>query len=85
MDVVRAQVAKTLEHHLRPDGSVYHVYKFDPATGDGAGGDTYQGLCARKLMVARSGLGDHGSRDPCGDDRAIRTTRRPANALPTIS
>jgi unsaturated chondroitin disaccharide hydrolase len=44
MEVVRAQVAKTLEHHLRPDGSVYHVYKFDPATGEGAGGDTYQGL-----------------------------------------
>jgi unsaturated chondroitin disaccharide hydrolase len=44
MDVVRAQVAKTLEHHLRSDGSVYHVYKFDPATGEGTGGDTYQGL-----------------------------------------
>ena len=44
MDVVRAQVVKTLEHHLRPDGSVYHVFKFDPATGKGTGGDTYQGL-----------------------------------------
>ena len=44
MDVVHAQVAKTLEHHLRPDGSFYHVYKFDPETGKGVGGSTYQGL-----------------------------------------
>ena len=44
MNVVEAQVAKTLAHHLRDDGSVYHVYKFDPMTGAGLGGDTYQGL-----------------------------------------
>ncbi len=43
MDVVYGQVAKTLEHHFRPDGSVYHVYKFDPTSGIGLGGDTYQG------------------------------------------
>jgi unsaturated chondroitin disaccharide hydrolase len=44
MDVVHAQVKKTLEHHFRPEGSVYHVYKFDPETGAPLGGDTYQGL-----------------------------------------
>lgn len=46
MNVVRAQVNKTLEYHLRKDGSFYHVYKFDPETGRGEGGDTYQGLSA---------------------------------------
>jgi unsaturated chondroitin disaccharide hydrolase len=44
MDVAYAQIGKTLEHHFRPDGSVYHVYKFDPQTGEPLGGDTYQGL-----------------------------------------
>lgn len=43
-DIVEAQVAKTLENHLRPDGTVYHVFKFDPATGAAVGGDTYQGF-----------------------------------------
>ncbi len=43
LDVVRGQVATTLRHHLRADGSVYHVYRFDPATGAALGGATYQG------------------------------------------
>jgi unsaturated chondroitin disaccharide hydrolase len=43
-DVAHAHVDKTLAHHFRPDGSVYHVYKFDPETGEPLGGDTYQGL-----------------------------------------
>lgn len=46
LDVVRAQVATTLGHHLRADGSVCHVYRFDPATGTALGGATYQGLAA---------------------------------------
>jgi len=44
IEIARGQVAKTLAHHQRPDGSFYHVYRFDPATGAGLGGDTYQGL-----------------------------------------
>jgi unsaturated chondroitin disaccharide hydrolase len=44
MKVMEAQVAKTLAHHLRDNGSVYHVYKFDAITGAALGGDTYQGL-----------------------------------------
>lgn len=46
LDVVHGQVATTLGHHLRADGSVYHVYRFDPATGAALGGATYQGLDA---------------------------------------
>jgi len=44
MDIVDAHVARTLDHHFRPDGSVYHVYKFEASTGAALGGDTYQGL-----------------------------------------
>jgi unsaturated chondroitin disaccharide hydrolase len=32
-----------LAHHFRADGSTFHVYRFDPETGDPIGGDTYQG------------------------------------------
>jgi unsaturated chondroitin disaccharide hydrolase len=44
LEVARAHAATTLAHHVRDDGSVFHVYRFDPATGAGLGGDTYQGL-----------------------------------------
>ena len=43
-EVALAHADTALRHHLRPDGSVYHVYHFDPATGQPREGDTYQGL-----------------------------------------
>ena len=43
MDVVRTHTATALANHVRPNGSVYHVYKFDPDTGKPLAGDTYQG------------------------------------------
>lgn len=43
LDVVRTHTATALANHLRPNGSVYHVFKFDPDTGAPLGGDTYQG------------------------------------------
>lgn len=46
MEVVRRHAATALQHHLRADGSVFHVYRFDPASGTPLGGDTYQGLAA---------------------------------------
>ncbi|HZO97015.1 MAG TPA: glycoside hydrolase family 88 protein [Gaiellaceae bacterium] len=33
----------SLAHHLRRDGSTFHVYRFDPQTGVPIRGDTYQG------------------------------------------
>jgi len=42
--VVEAHTAKTLAHHIRDDGSVFHVFKFDPESGRPCHGDTYQGL-----------------------------------------
>jgi unsaturated chondroitin disaccharide hydrolase len=43
MEVVRTHTATSLANHLRPNGSVYHVFKFDPDSGAPQGGDTYQG------------------------------------------
>lgn len=44
MEVVRRHTEVALRYHLREDGSVFHVYKFDPATGTPQRGATYQGL-----------------------------------------
>jgi unsaturated chondroitin disaccharide hydrolase len=43
-DVARSHAATSLGHQLRADGSVFHVFHFDPATGQPVRGDTYQGL-----------------------------------------
>jgi len=44
LEVVHRHAATTLRHHLRPDGSVFHVFRFDEHSGDPLRGDTYQGL-----------------------------------------
>ncbi|GAB5097738.1 glycoside hydrolase family 88 protein [Caballeronia sp. HLA56] len=46
LDVVHRHARTSLANHLRLDGSVYHVYRFDPVDGTPLGGDTYQGLDA---------------------------------------
>jgi unsaturated chondroitin disaccharide hydrolase len=51
----------SVAHHLRPDGSAYHVYRFDPESGRPLHGDTYQGLgpesrWSRGLAWAIAGL-----------------------------
>lgn len=43
LQVVETHAAKALAHHLRADGSVFHVYHFSPQ-GQPVRGDTYQGL-----------------------------------------
>jgi unsaturated chondroitin disaccharide hydrolase len=45
-EIALAHADTALRYHQRPDGSVYHVYRFDPETGQPRGGDTYQGLHA---------------------------------------
>lgn len=50
-EVALAHADTALRYHLRPDGSVYHVYHFDPATGQPRGGDTYQGLHAESCWA----------------------------------
>lgn len=56
-------------HHLRADGSAYHVYRFDPDTGAPLRGDTYQGMgpesrWSRGLGWAIAGLTMLGSAVP---------------------
>ncbi len=43
LDVAHRHAATSLRHLLRPNGSVYHMFRFDPASGAPLGGDTYQG------------------------------------------
>ena len=42
-EVALAHGRTSLTHHLRSDGSTFHVYRFDPKTGRPLGGATYQG------------------------------------------
>ena len=42
-EVARAHAETSARYYLRPDGSTYHTYTFDPETGRGLGGGTYQG------------------------------------------
>jgi len=41
--VVRGHTEKTIRHVMRADGSVYHMFRFSPETGEPIAGDTYQG------------------------------------------
>lgn len=94
LDVVRAQVATTLGHHLRADGSVYHVYRFDPATGAALGGATYQGLAADSawsrgqawaitgLAILAGMLGDDGYRTASARVADYFVEHLPADGVP---
>lgn len=67
LDVVRRHTATALANHLRPDGSVYHVFNFNPDDGTPLRGDTYQGKAAESAWArgqawALTGLALLGSR-----------------------
>jgi unsaturated chondroitin disaccharide hydrolase len=42
-EIARAHAATSARYYLRPDGSTYHIFAFDPDTGAGMEGGTYQG------------------------------------------
>ncbi len=42
-EIARTHAATSARYYLRPDGSTYHIYTFDPETGTGVEGGTYQG------------------------------------------
>ncbi len=42
-EIARAHAETSARYYLRPDGSTYHTYAFDPESGDGIAGGTYQG------------------------------------------
>lgn len=71
----------SVAHHMRPDGSAYHVYRFDPESGAPLRGDTYQGLApesrwSRGLGWAIAGLTLLGGGVP--DAAYLRAARKAA-------
>lgn len=42
-EVARAHAETSSRSYLRADGSTFHTFEFDPETGQGVGGGTYQG------------------------------------------
>lgn len=42
-EVAHAHAETSARYYLRPDGSTYHTFAFDPETGQGISGGTYQG------------------------------------------
>jgi unsaturated chondroitin disaccharide hydrolase len=94
MEVVRRQVDTSLKHHLRADGSVAHVVKFDPADGRPIGAATYQGLSAQSAWArgqawALTGLallagmtGDAGHREASKRVAAYFVSQLPQDLIP---
>jgi unsaturated chondroitin disaccharide hydrolase len=82
LEVVRTHTATSLAHHQRANGSVFHVFRFDPETGAPLGGDTYQGkgpdsAWARGQAWALTGLALQASRTK--DAQCIAASRRVAD------
>ncbi len=82
LEVVRNHVETSLKYVQRADGSVYHRYRFDPATGAPIGGDTYQGFGPESSWTrgqgwAIGGLAMLGAR--LGDARYIAASERVAD------
>lgn len=82
LDVVRNHVETSLQFLQRPDGSVYHRYQFDSATGTPIGGDTYQGLGPESSWTrgqgwALGGLAMLGTQ--LGEARYLRASERVAD------
>lgn len=58
---IAAAHATTAAHTLvRPDGSSYHAYDFDPASGERIGGSTHQGYSDESCWSRGQGWGIHG-------------------------
>lgn len=88
-EVALAHADTTLRYHLRPDGSVYHVYHFDPETGQPLAGDTYQGLSAESCWARGQAWAIAGwsiLARQTGEQRFVQAARRTAryylDALP---
>ncbi len=72
----------SVANHLRPDGSAYHVFRFDPGSGAPLGGATYQGSApdsrwSRGLGWAIAGLSMLGEALP--KPEYLRAARRAAD------
>lgn len=94
LEVARRHLATTLRFHMRPNGSVFHLYRFDDATGRPIAGDTYQGLSpesswARGQAWALTGLAilaemldDRACREAGERVAAFYLSRLPSDGVP---
>ncbi len=59
-EIAGAHAETSLRYYLRPDGSTYHTYSFDPDTGEPLGGGTYQGASAESAWSRGMAWGIYG-------------------------
>ena len=81
LEVVRGHASNTIRFLMRENGSVFHMFRFTPTTGEPLGGDTYQGHApdstwSRGQAWAVTGLAMIGQM--LGDDKYIAASERAA-------
>jgi unsaturated chondroitin disaccharide hydrolase len=59
-EVAKAHAETSAKYYLRPDGSTYHTYSFDPETGAGIEGGTYQGASSESAWSRGIAWGIYG-------------------------
>jgi unsaturated chondroitin disaccharide hydrolase len=93
-DMAVSHAVRTLENHVRPDGSTYHVVDYDPETGAVRGRQTHQGRADDSTWARGQAWAVYGftmmhryTKDPRFLEAATRTAeyvfaRRPSDSIP---
>ncbi|MCI3927067.1 glycoside hydrolase family 88 protein [Paenibacillus sp. TRM 82003] len=80
--VAKAHADTVLEHFIRPDGSVYHIVIFDPATGERIGANGGQGYAEESAWSRGAAWALYGmalSYQHTGDERYLAAAKRVAH------